>query len=283
LGETFILETVDTGHVLMTSEADMNKPRGPMAGNPSTGPVYVEGIHAGEVISVEILDLKIVGHCKIGIGKETLLPEDAIIPRSEFIRIENGYALFSGGLKAPVRPMLGCFGVVPLHPSPEPWHHGGNLDLPDIAAGSTTHLRSQRDGAWFACGDGHALQGDGEINGYSLEVSLEGVFRINKSPYQDLQTILIETHEKVITVGVEKSFAESIRLAEISMADFYSKRMEVSLLDAYQFTSHAGDIRVGPIWEAVRIGKWEAGIPIPACVQIANHFFINPEILNKRQ
>ena len=60
LGEAFEIETVDTGDILMLSEKDKDKPKGPMAGNPSTGPVYVEGIKAGDVIAVHIEDVQIV-------------------------------------------------------------------------------------------------------------------------------------------------------------------------------------------------------------------------------
>ena len=272
LGETFIVETVDTGHTFMTSEADMNKPSGP-SGNPSTGPVYVEETKANDVIAVAITDLCVVGHCSIGTGKKTLLPQEVVTERSDFIRISDGVAHFRGGLTARVRPMFGCFGVVPVETSPEPWHHGGNLDIPDICAGSIVHVRCQRDGAYFCCGDGHAVQGDGEINGYSLEVSLEGTLKIDKSPYQDIRTIMIETEEKFIAVGVELSFADSIKSAEYSMADFLAKRKNLDLMDAYQLASHVGDVRVGPIWLAVREGKWAGGMPIPACLHLSKRYF----------
>ncbi len=273
LGETFIMETIDTGDMFMRSERDADKPRGPMAGNPSTGPVYVEGIKAGDVIAASIRDLKVVGHCNIRIGDETLLPPEVVTKRSDFIRISDGVAHFHGGLKVKVKPMFGCFGVVPSKPSPEPWHHGGNLDIPDICAGSIVHLRCQRDGAFFCCGDGHAVQGEGEVNGYSLEVSLEGTLLIEKSPYRDIKTIMIETREKFIAVGVENAFADSIRSAEHSMADFLCARKKLDLLDAYQFASHVGDIRVGPVWAAIIDGQWGGGIPIPACLHLSKQHF----------
>lgn len=272
-GEAFVIETVDTGDVFMTSEADLDKPNGPMSGNPSTGPVFVEGIRAGDVIAVHIEDLRVVGHCKISVGDETHLPEELKKNRTDFIRIEKGVAHFPGGFRVAMRPMFGCFGVVPAQRSPEPWHHGGNLDLPDICAGNVVHLRCERDGAWFCCGDGHGVQGDGEVNGYSLEVSLEGRLRIEKSPYQDLRTLMVETPGEFVTVGVEAAFADSIRSAEHAMGDFLARRRGVDLLDAYQFASHVADIRVGPVWWAVRTGDWNGGIPIPACVRLSKEYF----------
>ena len=273
LGERFTIETIDTGDTLVTSEENVHKPRGPMAGNPSTGPVYVKGIKANDVIAVTIVELEIVGHCVIGIDEGTLLPTEFVTERSDFVRISDGIAFFNGGLQAMVQPMFGCFGVVPAEPSPEPWHHGGNLDLPDVCAGSTVHVRSERDGAYFCCGDGHALQGDGEVNGYSLEVSLDGTLEIHRSPYQDIRTIMIENDEKFIAVGIEHSLGDSVRSAEYSMADFLAKHKGLDLLDAYQLTSHVGDLRVGPIWPGVRSGKWTGGIPIPACVHLSKTYF----------
>jgi len=171
----------------MFSEADVDKPKGPMAGNPSTGPVYVEGIHANDVIAV--------------------------------------------------------------------------------------HIRVQRDGAWFCCGDGHAVQGDGEINGYSLEVSLEGRLRIEQSPYQSLKTILIETPGKFITVGIEHEWDEAVRSAVYAMADHLSRYKGLSLLDAYQCVSHVGDMRLGAIWPVWSRHDWAKDIPIPACLHLSKEFF----------
>lgn len=274
-GESFIIETTDTGDIGIYSEKDIHKPCGPMAWNPSTGPVFVEGIQANDVIAIHIEDLQVVGHCKIDIGPESLLPPEHIKPRTDFIKIENGYAHFAGNLKAPIKPMLGCIGVVPATPSPDPWHHGGNMDLPDICSGSILHIRSQRNGAWFCCGDGHALQGDGEVNGYALEVSLDAKISIEKSPFQQLKTLLIETQAAYITVGIAHHFEEAIRSAVENMAAFFAEHESVDLLDAYQFVSHVGDVRVGPVWDALQQKRWRGGLPTPACFQVSKSLFQN--------
>ena len=97
------------------------------------------------------------------------------------------------------------------------------MDIPDICAGNTIHLRAERDGGYFACGDGHAIQGDGEINSYSLEVSLLGQLRIEKSSYPSLKTILIETPEKLITVGVKHEVREAVTDAVHAMSQLLAK------------------------------------------------------------
>lgn len=269
LDESFIVETVDTADRFIMSEADLGKPPGPMAGNPSTGPIFVEGIEADDVIAVHIEQLNVVGHCSLGIQEKALLPSDVTVPREDFVRIAEGLAHFPGDLRAPLRPMFGCLGVVPAQPSPEPWHHGGNLDIPDVCAGNIFHVRCQRDGAFLACGDGHAVQGDGEIAGFSLEVSLEGILRVRRSPYQKLRTILIESPAEFITVGVEHELHDSVKSAVHSMSELLAHEREIGLLDAYQLAVHVGDLRLGAMWPMW--SEWQ--IPIPACLHLSKQYF----------
>lgn len=270
-GERFIVETVDTCDRPIASETDIGKPPGPMAGNPSTGPVYVEGIKANDVIAVHIEELNVVGHTLLGTDDETLLPKEFVSVREDFVRIENGVAYFPGGFEVLVRPLFGCFGVVPAQPSPEPWHHGGNMDIPDVCAGNVVHVRCQRDGVFFCCGDGHAIQGDGEVNSFSVEVPLEGKLSIERSQYQKIKTILIETPGVFITVGIEHRFADSVRSAVQSMADLLARSKDVNFLDAYQLVSHVGDLRLGAVWPMWSIE--ESAIPIPACFHLSKEFF----------
>jgi amidase len=271
LGESFAIETVDTGHMLLLSEAEKDKPCGPMSGNPSTGPVWVEGVKAGDVIALHIESLQVVGHTLLPIGGDSLLPKDLIRERRDFVAIEQGMASFAGGLRVPVSPMYGCFGVVPASPSPESWHHGGNLDIPHISAGNIVHVRCQRDGAWFCCGDGHALQGDGEMNGFALEVSLDGQLRIEQSAFQELapRSMLIETPDWYITVGVEHETGDGVRQAVLSMCQLLARARDVDLLDAYQLVSHLGDLRLGAAWPLLR----GVHIPIPMCVHMPRRRF----------
>jgi acetamidase/formamidase len=270
-GERFVIETVDTWHKFVQSEKDVDKPNGPMSGNPSTGPVAVDGIKADDVIAVHIEDLKVVGHCGLEIRDTAVLPAEFIEKRRDYIHFDGDIAHFPGGLSVKVKPMLGCFGAVPAKPSPEPWHHGGNMDIPDVCAGNIVHIRCERDGAWFACGDGHAIQGDGEVVGYSLEVSLDGTLSIGKSPFQNLKTLMIEAPGKYITVGIEDDFPSGIKSAVYSMSDFLAHKRGISLLDAYQLVSHVGDIRLGAVWPM----WWPSGkgIAIPACLHLSKEYF----------
>ena len=270
-GESFLIETVDTDDRRVFSEQDLKKQPGPMAGNPSTGPVYVDGIKAEDVIAVTIESLEVVGHTSIGCEgvEDWLLPGWAGKPQEYFVRIESGCAHFPGGIKVPVAPMFGCFGIVPTSERYEPFTHGGNLDIPDICAGNTIHVRCERDGGYFACGDGHAIQGDGEINSYSLEVSLVGRLRIEKSRL-DPKCMVIETPDKLITVGVAGNVRGSVALATYSMADLLANSRGLDLSEASHMVSHVGDIRVGAVWP---LWHGEHLIPVPFCLHLDRDYF----------
>jgi amidase len=262
-GESFEVETADTAHRNVRSAADAQKPAGPMEGNPWTGPVFVEGIVAGEVIAVTIEEIRVDDHCFLPIGGNPFVKPDPANPRNDFIEISDGVAHFPGGIKVPVRPMLGCFGVVPVNHIAEPWEHGGNMDIPDICAGSTVHVRCQREGGYFACGDGHAVQGEGEINGFSLEVSLTSRFTINRSRFQSLQGILIETPTRIITVGIAHQLQHGMRKAVNAMVDLLVQARGMDRMDAYQLASHIGDVRLGAAWPFWG-SEWP--IPVPVCL-----------------
>ena len=92
LDEQLVLETVDTSDRHVLSRDDIDKPRGPMAGNPCTGPVHVEHVRAGDVIAVRIEQIDVVGHCVLDVAEEALLPAELREKRRDFIAIENRVA-----------------------------------------------------------------------------------------------------------------------------------------------------------------------------------------------
>lgn len=254
LGELFELETLSSG--------DAGKIPGWTGGNPWTGPVIIESIAAGDVIAITIESLQVDDSCYLPLDHGALLPEEYIIPRNDFCEIRDDVAYFPCGFMVPVCPMLGCFGVVPAEFFADPWDHGGNMDITEVRTGATVHVRCSRDGGYFACGDGHALQGEGEINGFSLEVSLTARLRINRSPYQHLnEALIIETPERLMTVGIAHEVPKSIRKAIWAMTDLLARMKGMDTLDAYQLASHVGDVRLGAVWP-LWCTRWHVPIPV---------------------
>lgn len=110
--------------------------------------------------------------------------------------------------------------------------------------------------------------------GYSLEVSLLGQIRIEKSPYQYLQTILIETPHEFISVGIKHEVEQGLRDAVLSMTEMLAQQRSISILDAYQVVSHVGNVRLGPMWPFWRNKRH---IPVPVCVRLNKEYFVTKQ------
>ena len=141
--------------------------------NGATGPIEVEGAKAGDMLSVEILDMQLVG-----LGFTSLWPGIGMFPdwvrHKEFgiltrvVEVKDGVVHWSDKVKLPIRPMIGVIGVAPVHGAVltvDNGTHGGNMDVQEITTGNTIMLRVHKDGAHLFAGDCHAIQGDGEANG----------------------------------------------------------------------------------------------------------------------
>ncbi len=143
--------------------------------NPATGPVFVEGVHAGDVLSVliESIDVGPQGVMAVAPGFGVLgaeFPEQV----HRIVAIADGTARIADGIAVPLRPMIGVIGVAPAGPpvsTASPGPHGGNMDTRLIGAGAVLYLPVAHEGALFAAGDLHAAMGDGEICGTGVEVS----------------------------------------------------------------------------------------------------------------
>src|SRR4029077_10472709 len=160
--------------------------RGPGA-HPMTGPIFVEGAEPGDVLEVRILGFEFLhpyGVSGFRPGSGTL-PDEFPYARFRRIRIDPkaGTAGFKPGVTLKLAPFWGSIGVAPpsiVHrlPSGPPGAHAGNLDNKELVAGSTLYLPVQVSGALLSLGDGHALQGDGEVTITALETSLRGTVQI---------------------------------------------------------------------------------------------------------
>ena len=229
-GDTIHTETIDAGGF------DKNGERKGKRGNPLTGPFYVEGAKAGDVLVVEIVRLR------LDRGDATTLnafiPD--ILPSPEDMRrwknakrtiwkLDTVKMVASppdsfphlGKFKVPLAPFLGSIGVAP--PGKKSVHSGGfgewggNMDYKRITEGATLYLPVYHDGAILFMGDGHALQGDGELNGDALETSLNLSFivRIVKPGVQKFPYPRIEDANSIMAFGqsknLEQATKESIR------------------------------------------------------------------------
>ena len=224
--------------------------RGP-GGHILTGPVFVESAAPGDALEVQVLsiDLPIAygyngcagfirENCEAG-RPITIIPLD----RTRMI------GTFRPGIEIPLRPFFGSMGVAPPPASGRvssnpPGMHAGNLDNKELVAGTTLWIPVHVAGALFEIGDGHAAQGDGEVDQTAIETSLRGRVRITVRKGMTLKWPRAETATHYISMGTDLDLTAATRIAIQEMVDFLAATKGLDKHAAYQVTSLAGDVAV---------------------------------------
>jgi len=226
--------------------------KGP-GGHILTGPIYIEGAESGDVLEVRIKDIRLAipyAYNAFGPGRG-FLPEDFPYARMKIIPLDERrmVARFGDGVEIPLRPFFGSLGVAPPETSGRissapPWIHAGNLDNKELVAGTTLFIPVHAKGALFLAGDGHAAQGDGEVDITALETSLIGTFQFIVRKDMRLRWPRAETATHFITMGIHEDLNEATKMAVREMIDFLVNEKHLSRDDAYMLTSAAGDLSI---------------------------------------
>ncbi len=226
------------------------KDRGP-GGHILTGPVYVNGAEPGDALEVKVLsiDLPIAygyNGCS-GYVRENCEPGRG----QTIIRLDrkNMTATFLPGVVIPLRPFFGSMGVAPAAEvgrvsSNPPSTHAGNLDNKELVAGTTLFIPVHVRGALFEVGDGHAAQGDGEVDQTGIETSLRGRLQLTVRKGMKLTWPRGETPTHFISMGTDVDLRIATRIAIQEMVDFLASTKRMDKHQAYQLTSLAGDVAI---------------------------------------
>jgi len=243
---------------LKTVEAQVTQ-RGP-GPHPLTGPIYVEGAEPGDVLEVRILAIEVLHPFGVVAFSPNggILSQDFPYSRVRLIRWQPGAkaAEFAPGVSLGFAPFFGSIGVAPpplsgrISSVPPGWH-GGNLDNKDLVVGTTLYLPVHAAGALLSIGDGHALQGDGEVTSTALETSLRGTFEIRVRKGKRLRWPRAETATYYITMGLSESLDDAARLATREMIDFLVEK-GLSSEDAYFLCSLAADLHITQLVDGVK-------------------------------
>jgi acetamidase/formamidase len=217
-----------------------------------TGPIAVRGARPGDVLQVDILDIQLTqpyGYNNVYplrgmFGSEEPRQITTIIP----IDLQSGLAEVVSGVRVPTRPFFGQMAVAPpaewgRYDSRPPNSHGGNLDNKELIPGTTLFLPVWVGGALFSVGDGHAAQGDGEINQTAIETSLDGRFRLTLRRDLAADNPFAVTPEHVMTMGFHEDLDDAARLAMRAMIRMLEEG-GLSFHEAYRLCSVAADMRV---------------------------------------
>jgi len=214
----------------------------------------VEGAEPGDTLEVRILDIKY----SIPYAYNSFRPTSGVLTAEDFPRgatkiipldIKRGVAKFSERIEIPLRPFFGSMGVAPPEAagrvsSAPPGTHAGNLDNKDLVAGTTLFIPVHIAGALFEVGDGHAGQGNGEVDITALETSLVGTFEFRVRKDLHLKAPRGETPTHFISMGLNPDLTEALKMAVREAIDFLVTEKHLSREDAYMLCSVGVDFNV---------------------------------------
>ncbi|MCC6535361.1 MAG: acetamidase/formamidase family protein [Burkholderiales bacterium] len=229
-----------------------------------TGPIYVDPARPGDMLEVRILDVDF----RVGYGTNNSGPGVGAAPgllsavARQIIRIDRarGVALFSERIELPLAPFMGIMAVAPpddlapAHTRP-PGAFGGNMDLKVLTRGATLYLPVFQDGAQFFTGDGHGLQGDGEVNGTAIEISLMPTlqFIVHPGEGRAMRWPRAEDAACHYVMAMSTELDEAARLAVVESVAFLEQRAGVSAAQAYALASLSVDFRIAEAVNHVKV------------------------------
>src|SRR5260221_1621091 len=231
---------------------DQVKDKGP-GGHILTGPIYIEDAQPGDVLEVKIPSIKLAipyAYNAFGPGRG-YLPDDYPYAKIKIIPLDEKrmVAKFAPGIEIPLHPFFGSMGDAPPESagrfnSAPPWIMAGNLDNKDLVAGTTLYIPVHAPGALFEVGDGHAGQGDAEVDITALETSLIGTFQFIVRKDMHLKWPRAESPTHYITMGLNDDLNACATLAVHEMIDFLVTEKHLSRDDAYMLSSVAADLYI---------------------------------------
>ena len=234
--------------------------KGP-GGHILTGPIFVEGAAPGDVLEVRIQSVKLaIPYAYNAFGaKSGFIPEDFPYAKMKIIPLDEKKMLahFAPGIDVPLRPFFGSMGVAPpaaagrVNSAP-PGIHGGNLDNKELVAGTTLYLPVHAAGALFFVGDGHAGQGNGEVDITALETSLTGTLQFIVRKDLHLALPRAETPTHYISMGLNEDLTLAAKDAVREMIAFLVADKHLSRDDAYMLCSVAGDLNTTQVVDGTR-------------------------------
>ena len=260
-GTTLSTWTLDCFAGAITSTRDLvSQVCDPRYLNPQTGPFYVEGAEPGDALAVHFVSIEPRG----ARGFSTTVPlfgalttttttamlhppldektwayeidRDAHVVRYE--ALESSYVV-----DLPLDPMHGTVGVAPplgeARSSLTPGSWGGNMDTPEMRAGTTCYLGVNVEGALFSLGDGHARQGEGETCGVAVECAMDTVLVLDLVKGMPTPWPRLEDDTYLMTTGSARPLEDAFRIAHTELVRWVCELTGLSALDSYQLVSQA--------------------------------------------
>ena len=220
-----------------------------------TGPVYVEEAEVGDILAVDLLKVELGDYgWQAIVGGFGFLTERFPNPKLNIHEIDvlNKTTMFNDKIKIPLKPFPGIMGVAPnteeMLSTIPPRANGGNMDDPSLVEGTTVYFPVFVKGALFSIGDGHAVQGYGEVCGSAIEAPMTFTYRLrvlkNKPPIKEPQ---YETDDYYAVTGFGTTIDAATKKAVNYMVDYLINNYNVSPEDAYMLCSLVGDLKIAEV------------------------------------
>jgi acetamidase/formamidase len=260
-GDSVHTTTVDAGG---TDEKSVARVYG---GNPETGPFYVETASPGDTLAVHLTHVRL--------NRDWAISDDFIVSRAVdtdlavkmkdagkdvrwHLDAEHGVAKPEKPAEhltrytVPLRPMLGCVAVAPGPAQAAPGtgdsgRYGGNMDFNEIVEGATVYLPVSVPGALLYVGDGHAAQGDGELNGNALETSMDVEFTVDVIPGKRVPGPRVESATHIMAMGLEGSLDDAFRSATANMAQWLTDEYKLTPSEVAQVLGTSAEYKVSEV------------------------------------
>jgi amidase len=261
-GDTIVTTTADA------MGKDASDTRVTPGGNPQTGPFYVEGAEPGDTLALQldrITPNRAIGYSGMVVATNVvdpwfareLPPED---DEAEWrVDAERGTATLIkpetklGRLELPLTPMLGCFGVAPPRgqaiSTATSGEHGGNMDYRGFVAGVTVYFPVFAAGALVHVGDGHAVQGDGEIVGSGIEISMEVQFTVRLLKGKRIRWPRGENADYIFTVGNARPLDQAVQHATTEMLRWLREDYGLDTLSASILLGQCVEYDLGNVYD----------------------------------
>lgn len=260
-GDTIHTTTVDAGG---TDETGQRRVAG---GNPQTGPFYIDSAMPGDTLVVHLTRLKL--------NRDYAVSDTAIVPRGLdsnlavkmrdngatvrwHLDLARGVAFLdkpgehTKQFTLPVHPMLGCIATAPPPALAAPnagdsGFFGGNMDFNEVTEGATVYLPVFVPGALLYLGDGHAVQGDGELNGNALETSLDVELTVNVIPRRQIPGPRVESGTYLMAMGLGGSLDDAFRGATSNMAQWLTEEYKLTPAEVAEVIGPAAEYKVSEV------------------------------------
>lgn len=260
-GDTVHTTTVDAGG---TDEKGVTRVLG---GNPETGPFFVETAEPGDTLVVHLTRLRL--------NRDWAGSDDDIVPRgvdTEWaVKMKDAGKSVRWHLDAargvatvekpgehlkqyavPLRPMLGCVATAPPPAAAAPGtgdsgSFGGNMDFNEVIEGATVYLPVRTPGAMLYLGDGHAAQGDGELNGNALETSMDVEFTVDVIPGKRVPGPRVESETHIMAMGLDGSIDDAFRDATVNMAGWLTEKYGLTPSEVAEVLGTSAEYKVSEV------------------------------------